>query len=401
VLVVVNDEVIVESELKARLEEVRTRIAAQKIQAPPENVFIKQVLDRLVVEHLQQQLAKKAGIDVTDAQLETALGSIAQQNHLSVPDLYATLEKEGTSRAQFRAQVRSQIATQQLLEREIGNRVFVSDAEVENFLANQENRDGGTEYNISHILISLPESASPEIIQETAARAQALQKSLRDGADFGQAAVANSQGQNALEGGNLGWKKSGQLPTLFLNAARNMQPGEVSDVLRSPGGFHILKLVDKRGGKRSVTVKQTHARHILINTNEIVSADDAQRRLAQLRQRIDNGEDFAKLAKSNSEDTASAANGGDLGWVNPGQTVPEFEQAMNALKPNEISKPVRTPYGYHLIQVLERRERDITDERDRADARQQIHERKSDERYEQWLRQLRDEAYVEYHTSVE
>lgn len=396
IVAVVNDEVITESELNARLEEVRKRIAAQKIQSPPINILKKQVLERSVLEHLQTQQARRMGIHAGNDKVEAALRNIAEQNKLSMPALYKALAQDGVSQEAFREQIRNQILIQQLVEREIGNRVTVSDAEVDNFLANSENRDGGTEYDLSHILITLPEAATPEIIQRTRQRTEDILQSLRKGGAFDQAAIANSQGENALEGGRLGWKKTGQLPTLFVNALKTMRPGDVSDVLRSPGGFHILKLNDRRGGKKTLTITQTRARHILLRTNAIVSPHDAWQRLNKLRQRIQNGDDFAALAKSNSEDPGSATNGGDLGWVNPGQTVPEFEKAMNGLKTGEISDPVQTPFGLHLIQVLERRQRDVTNERDQADARQQIHARKTDEHYAQWIRQLRDEAYIEY-----
>ena len=401
IVAVVNDEVVTESELNARLEEVSKRIAAQKIQAPPGNILKKQVLERIILEHLQLQVAQQMGIQAGNDKVDAALQNIAEQNHMSLPDLYKTLAHDGVSQAAFREQIRGQILIQQLIEREIGNRITVSDAEVENFLANSENLDGGTEYELSHILLSLPESATPAVIQQTRQRAEGVLKTLRQGGDFDQAAIANSQGENALEGGKLGWKKTGQLPALFVNALKTMQPGDVSDVLRSPSGFHILKLNDKRGGKKTLTITQTHARHILLRTNAIVTSQDAWQRLNKLRQRIQNGDDFAALAKSNSEDPGSASNGGDLGWVNPGQTVPEFEKTMNALKPNEISAPVQTPFGLHLIQVLERRQRDVTNEHDQADARQQIHERKTDERYAQWVRQLHDEAYIEYRINLE
>ncbi len=401
IVAVVNDQVITESELNARLGEVSKRIAAQKISAPPGNILKKQVLERTILEHLQSQLAQQMGIEAGKDKVDAALQNIAEQNHMSLPDLYKTLAQDGVSQDTFREQIRSQILIQQLVEREIGNRITVSEAEVENFLANSENLDGGTEYELSHILISLPEAATPEVIQRTHQRAEDVLQTLRQGGAFDQAAVANSQGENALEGGKLGWKKAGQLPALFVNALKTMQPGDVSDVLRSPGGFHILKLQDKRGGKKTLTITQTQARHILLRTNAIVTPEEAWQRMNKLRLRIQNGDDFAVLAKSNSEDPGSASNGGDLGWVNPGQTVPEFEKAMNALKPNEISAPVQTPFGLHLIQVLERRQRDVTNERDQADARQQIHARKTDERYAQWVRQLRDEAYIEYRIDLE
>lgn len=401
IMVVVNDEIITQSELKVRLDEISKRIASQKIQAPPENVLKKQLLERLILERLQLQMAKLAGLEAPNDKVDAALQNIAAKNDMTLPELYKAMVKDGLSETALREQIHQQIIIQQLVEREISNRISVSESEMENFRASNENRDGDAEFNISHILISVPESATPEILQQTRQRAEALLQTLRNGAAFDQAAIANSQGQNALEGGNLGWKKTGQLPALFASALKTMQPGEVSDLLRSPSGFHLLKLIDKRGGKKTQAVTQTRARHILLRTNEIVSADDAQRRLEKLRQRIENGDDFAALAKSHSEDPGSAVGGGDLGWVNPGQTLPEFERAMEALKLNEISAPLRTSYGFHLIQVLERRQQDVTQERDQADARQQIHARKTDERYEQWVRQLRDEAYIDYRVDLQ
>ena len=398
IMVIVNDDVITESELRLRETEIRQRLVSQKMQPPPADILQKQILDRMVVELLQLQLARLAGISVDDDKVAAAIQNVAQQNRLSLEDTYKMAAQQGMDRKRFQEQIREQIMIQQLLEREINNRVVVSDSEVENFLANSENRDGGAEYNLSHILITLPESASPEIIQKTRERAEALLDDLRKGADFEQTAIANSQGQNALEGGKLGWKKPGQLPALFVTNLKTMQPGAVSDVLRSPGGFHILKLNETRGGKKALTITQTRARHILIRTNEVVSPDEALRRARKLRTRIENGDDFAQLARSNSDDPGSASNGGELGWMNPGQTVPEFEQAMNALQPGELGRPVQSSFGVHLIQVLERRERDVTNERNQSDARQQIHARKADERFEQWIRQLRDEAYIDYRT---
>lgn len=396
ILIVVNDEIITAREVETRLGAVRARLVAQKVTLPPDNVLRRQVMERMVVERLQQQVARQLGITVNDERLERAIRQIAEQNRKSPEDLRRESEKEPGGYRAFRDELRSQLLVQQLVEREVNNRVFVSEVEVENFLAAQAARDGGVEYNVSHILLGLPESASPEVIARAKQRAEGLLAELRKGADFGQLAVANSQGQNALEGGGLGWKQSGQLPDLFVNALRSLQTGAVSDVLRSPSGFHLLRLNARRGGGEALQVTQTRARHILIKTGELVSLQEALRRAEQLRERLANGADFSETARSHSEDIGSAANGGDLGWMNPGQTVPDFEKAMNALKPGELSAPVKSSYGVHLIQVQERRERDVSQEREIANARNQLHSRKADERYEQWLRQMRDEAFVEY-----
>ncbi|MHB8535008.1 MAG: peptidylprolyl isomerase [Sulfuricaulis sp.] len=397
ILVIVNDDVITESELLERLAQTKKQLVIEKIKVPPDDILRKQLLDRMVLERLELQLAAQTGIHVSDADVDHAFETLAQRNKLSVADFRKAMKASGLDIDAYRAQIRDQIAIQQLLEREINNRVTVSDSEVNNFLENRENRAGmGMTYNLSHILIGIPESASPEAIQAAKKRAEDIHRQLAQGADFAQTAVSYSQGSDALKGGSLGWKKAGELPELFLNALARMSPGNISDVLRGPNGFHILKLNDKRGTTQAATVTQTHVRHILLRPSEIRSVADARRQLLNLRERILNGEDFAALARAHSEDPGSAANGGDLGWVNPGQMVPEFEKAMNALQPNQLSEPVRTSFGLHLIQVLGRRTHDITHERLLDAARQQIHARKADERYEQWARQLRDEAYVEY-----
>ncbi len=396
ILVIINNEVITESELRARLKEVRKTIAAQKIAAPPEDVLKKQVLERMVLEKIQLQVAALTGIQVGNDRVEEAVQRIAQQNRLTPAELAKAIKQEGIEPTRFRNQIQTQLVIQQLVERDVQNRVIVTDSEVENFLANAENRAGGSEFNVSHILIALPEAATPETIEAARQRAEAVWRELKQGADFQQAAVAHSQGQTALEGGQLGWKKAGQLPALFAAALKNLRSGEISEVLRGPNGFHILKLIDKRGQAQERPVTQAHVRHILVRTTELVPPDEAKRRIEQLRERIEQGEDFAALARVHSDDAGSASSGGDLGWVTPGQASPDFERAVEALKLNELSAAVLTPYGVHLIQVLERREHDISSELTANSARQQVHARKADERYEQWLRQLRDEAYVEY-----
>lgn len=396
IMIVVNDEVVTAREVDDRMAVVRGRLAAQHMTAPPDAVLRKQVMERIAIERLQLQIAAQRGIKITDQRLQQAVEQLAAQRHKSVDQFKQDVGQEPGGYPAFLAELRTQLTLQQLIDREVQSRIYVSDTEVENYLANRAARGGGEEYNLSHILITVPEKASAEAIAEARRKAEALHAELAQGADFAQLAVANSQGQNALEGGGLGWRPAGELPDLFVNAVRDLQPGQVSEVLRSPNGFHILRLNDRRGGDAAINVTQTHARHILIKTSELVSLDEARRRAAQLRERLVSGQDFAEAARAHSDDIGSAANGGDLGWVNPGQMVPEFERAMNALKPREISQPVVTPFGVHLIQVLERRERDMSHEREIAQARNEIHARKAEERYEQWLRQLRDESYVEY-----
>lgn len=395
IVAVVNDDVITEGQLNARLPLIKRQLAERRVRVPPDPVLRKGVLDRMVLERLQLQLATRAGLVVKEEMVERELQRLAAQNRLSPEQLVVEFEKEGLGAREVREQVRNQLLIQRLLEREIGDRVTVSNTEVQNFLARTAGK-AEVEYRLSHIVLAVPETATPDAIEAVKKRAEALHAALLTGADFQETAAANSQDDKALEGGNLGWKKAGQLPGLFADAVADMAIGGISPVLRSANGFHILKLDDKRGSDEALPVQQMHLRHILIRPNELLSAAEARNKLEKLRRRIENGEDFAALARANSDDTASSREGGDLGWVNPGQTVREFESAAQALELNVVSEPIRTPYGWHLIEVLGRRQQDLRDERNLAAARAQIHARKADERYEQWLRQLRDEAYVEY-----
>jgi peptidyl-prolyl cis-trans isomerase SurA len=395
ILVIVNDDVITESELTARLAQVKVQLSVDGIKAPPDAVLQKQLVERMISEKLQLELANRAGIDVTDAEVESAVKELARNNKMSPEDFRRRLVREGLDPQAHMEEIRSQLIIRQLLDREVRARVNVSDSEIATFLDTQT-ADSGIEYNLSHIFLPLPESASPETIQNAKKRADDVLRQLKDGAKFDQLAVTYSQGEGALSGGAIGWKKGGQLPELFLTAVKDLVPGNTSGVLRGPNGFHILKLNNRRGGGVEANVKQTHVRHILLRRNELQSATEVRAKLSTLRQRIVHGEDFSTLAKANSEDPGSASKGGDLGWVSPGALVPEFEKAMETLKPGEISLPVESPYGLHIIQVVDRRTQDMSDERLRAAARQQILARKASERYEQWARQIRDEAYVEY-----
>lgn len=395
IVAIVNDDAITESELARRLIEVRTRLSDRNVPFPEEAAFRQQVLESLVTERLQLQLARSLNLQVPPDRIEQTLADLARRSGVSVDRFLAAARREGTDADRLRDDLRSQLLIQQLLDREIRDRVSVTDREVNNFLARHAS-DGDAAYDLSHILIALPERASPEVLAESRSRAETLRNKLANGDDFSQAAVANSQGPTALDGGRMGWKETGQLPDLFLGALEKLEVGGVSEVLRGANGFHILKLNDKRGGEASAPITETHVRHILIRPSEILSADAARARLEQLRERIAGGDDFAELARSNSEDIGSAREGGELGWIATGQMPPEFDRAIAGLDPNGLSAPVRTTAGYHLIQVLERRTRDVGSERRLAQARSQIHARKSEERYEQWLRELRDSAYVEY-----
>jgi peptidyl-prolyl cis-trans isomerase SurA len=394
IVAVVNDDVIVQSELNAAAQTVRQQLEQERRPMPPRQVLERQVLERMIVTRLQLQLANSTGIRVDDETLNRTIQDIAAQNGLSLGQFRDILERDGFSFARFREDIRNEIAINRLQQRQVINRITVTEQEIENFLANQTVQ--GTEdmrFRLAHILIALPEAASPEQIQAAYARAQEVLEELRAGADFHETAVTFSEGQQALSGGDLGWREAGQIPTLFAEVVVDMGVGEVSEPIRSPSGFHIVKLVDREGEQHVVT--QTQARHILLRPNELVGQAEVRARLEQLAQRIEAGEDFATLARSHSEDPASAANGGSLGWVNPGDLVPQFEDVMNRLAPGEVSRPFETPFGWHVVQVLERRQHDSTEEFQRNRAREMIRARKAEEELEVWLRRLRDEAYVE------
>lgn len=394
---VVNDEVITRGELEQRYQVVVQQLRRQNIQQPPRSLLLKQTLERMVTERALLQHAKSAGIRLEPLQVERAIQRIAQQNNLSVEGLKEALARDGISYERFRENLSNEMLIARARERQIESKLSISDAEIDSYLQTQANLGRDEEFNISHILITVPENASPEQTQERRERAQKILDELARGGDFAQLSATYSDAPNALDGGNLGWRDAGQIPPLFLDSLRNLKPGEVSELFKSPNGFHILKLNDRRGKDVTTVITQTHARHILIKPSEITSESDAINRLNQIRERIEQGgEKFEDLARQFSEDAGNAAKGGDLGWVNPGDTVPEFERAMNALQPGQLSDIVQTPFGWHLIQVLERRQQDVTAERQRLLARQAIRERKSDEAFEDWVRQVRDQTYVEF-----
>ena len=395
IVAVVNDEVITRIDLNGRVGIAIKQLRQQGTPLPPREVLERQLLDRMVTDRVQLHFAKETGLRVDDTELDRAIGRIAQENKLTLQGMRQALEKDGVPFPRFREDIRDEIVMARLREREVDARIVVSEGEIDNFLSLQQGQEGGSDdYNLSHILVVVPENASPEQIQARRNRAEQAHAQLKGGADFRQVAAAFSEAPDALQGGVMGWRQSSRLPALFTDALKPMRTGELSPILRSPNGFHILRLNDKRGGGPPVMVQQTRARHILIKTNELVSENEARSRLRNLKERLENNADFAGLARAHSED-ASATKGGDLGWLSPGDTVPEFERAMDALKPGQISDPILTPFGWHLIQALERRNEDMSKERQRLMARQALRARKSDEAYQEWVRQLRDRAFIE------
>ncbi|WP_374482053.1 peptidylprolyl isomerase [Zoogloea sp.] len=401
IVAVVNSEVITLSDLRQRVEQVTRQLSRQGTTLPPADVLQKQVLERQIMERLQIQLANETSLRVDDVTLDRAIGRIADNNKLSMTDFRKALEKDGLSWDRFREEIRNEILISRVREREVESRIVISDAEVNNFLAHPENVLGQQEFNLSHILIRTPEGATPEQLARVRARAEDVAARIARGEPFDKLAASFSDAPDALSGGNLGWRSAERLPSIFAEAVASLKPGDTTPILRSAAGFHIVRLLDRRGGNEAAAptrVQQTHARHILIKTSEVVSDTEARRRLVELRERVvQGGASFAELAKVHSADL-SASKGGDLGWIYPGDTVPEFEQAMDALKPGEISQPIQSPFGWHLIQVEERRMQDVSEDRKRAAARNALRERKMDEAYQDWLRQLRDRAYVEYRT---
>src|SRR5690242_8099116 len=384
IVAVVNKEVITQFELAERVDRVVKDLQRRGTSVPDRGELERQVLERLIVEKVQLQFARDSGLRVDDLELDRTVSRVAENNKLSLNELRQRLERDSVPFDKFREELRNEILMNRLREREVTGKITVSEGEIDNLLLEEGKRkEIGTEYNIAHILVRVPEQANPQQVEARRARAEEAVRRLKDGADFAQIAATYSDAPDALSGGVMGWRSPQRLPELFVQALGNLKPGEVSGVLRSPAGFHVIKLVE-----------QAHVRHILVRTNDLVSEDEARRKLLALRERLVNGGDFAELARLNSDD-GSASRGGDLGWLYPGDTVPEFERAFMELKPGEISQPVKTPFGWHLIQLLERRTADMSAERKRAEARKALLDRKGDEAYQEWLRQLRDRAYVE------
>ncbi|THK41865.1 molecular chaperone SurA [Methylophaga sp. SB9B] len=396
IVAVVNNEVVLDSELVEMEQTVRQQLRQRNATIPSSEILRRQVLERIIMQRLQIQRAEMSGIRVTDDALNAAIRQIAESNNLTLRQFRDALESDGYDFAEFRETIREEMVINRLRKAEVEDSIVVSEREVDNFLATQ-NLQGDSEqaFRLLHILVALPDAPAPEQVQAAEEKLAEIQGLLDQGGDFSEVAAGYSDGQNALEGGDLGWRKQAELPTLFASAVPALAVGEVSDVIRSGSGFHLVKLAEKRSEETHL-VKQTKARHILINTNELVTDEVAQNRLNQLRERITNGEDFAELARAHSEDTGSAIDGGSLGWTSPGVMVPEFEEVMNSLGEGEMSEVFQSRFGWHLVRVEERREQNMADEFNRNKAREQLKQRKIEEDLESWLRAMRDEAYIEY-----
>ncbi|MBC9252461.1 molecular chaperone SurA [Pseudomonas alcaligenes] len=395
VVAIVDNDVIMQSQLDQRVREVEQTIAKRGAEAPPLDVLQQQVLERLIVENLQLQIGDRSGIRITDEELNQAMASIAQRNRLTLDQFRAALARDGLSYDDARDQIRREMVISRVRQRRVAERIQVTEQEVQNFLASDLGKmQLSEEYRLANILIPVPEGASPEVIQTAGKRVSEVYSQLRNGADFAQLAISSSASETALEGGEIGWRKAAQLPPPFDTMIGALSVGEVTEPVRTPGGFIILKLLEKRGGSNAVR-DEVHVRHILIKPSEIRSEAETRRLVERLYERITAGEDFAELAKNYSEDPGSALNGGDLNWIDPESLVPEFREVMANTATGELSKPFKSPYGWHVLEVIGRRATDSSEQMREQQAMNLLRNRKYDEELQSWLRQIRDEAYVE------
>lgn len=393
IVALVGEEVITQYELRTRVNRAIRQLQKQGTPLPPRDALEAQMLERMIMDRVQLQFARESGIRIDDTQLDQALMRIAAGNKLTMTQFRQVLEKDGIDYLAFRDEIRDEMTIGRLREREVDSRLMISESEVDNYLSAQQNEGKVEEFRLAHLLMRAPEGAGPEQLQKLKAKAEQVLARAQRGEDFSELTAAFSDAPDALQGGDLGFRPLDRLPSIYAEAVTKLTQGGVSPLLRTSAGFHIVKLMEKRGTEIP-PVRQTHARHILIKVNEVVSEAEARRRLETVRERIVNGQDFAELARLYSQD-GSATKGGDLGWINAGDTVPEFERAMDQLKIKELSPVVQSPFGMHLIQVLERRTKDVSEETRRLMARQALRESKVDEAYQDWLRQLRDQFYVE------
>jgi peptidyl-prolyl cis-trans isomerase SurA len=395
VVAIVDNDVVMQSQLDSRLREVQQTIAQRGAALPPEHVLSQQVLERLIIENIQLQIGERSGIRITDEELNQAIGTIAQRNGMSIEQFRAALAKDGLSYTDARDQVRREMIISRVRQRRVAERIQVTDQEVQNFLASDMGKmQLSEEFRLANILIPVPEGASAQDIQAADHQARDLYQQLQQGADFAQLAIARSASETALEGGEMGWRKAAQLPPPFDSMLGALSVGQVTEPMRTPGGFIMLKLLEKRGGDSQVR-DEVNVRHILIKPSEIRSEAETKRLAERLYQRIVAGEDFADLAKNFSEDPGSALNGGTLSWIDPNVLVPEFREVMNSTPAGELSKPFKSPYGWHVLEVMGRRATDSSAQYREQQALNVLRNRKYDEELQTWLRQIRDEAYVE------
>ena len=397
VAAVVNDGIVLRSDVEKQLDTISDRLQKAGQQLPPRNVLRQQVLERLVLQELQMQRAERLGLKVSDEMINNALTDVARRNNMKFSDLPAALESQGINYRDYRDEVRRDMVLQGLRQRDVIARVYVSPREVEQCIAKRKASPAAdNEYNLSHILVAIPSTATEKQIAERTSRAQGVYERATRNEDFGQLAITYSESGTALEGGALGWRKAGQLPSFVADIIPTLKAGEVTQPIRTPSGLHIFKVLEIRGGQAPALVSQVHARHILMKPTEVMDDETVRQKLAQIRERVLKGESFEAVASVTSEDPGSAASGGDLGWAGPGSFVPEFEKQLDSLQDNEISQPFQTQFGWHIIQLLGRRTYDASEDMTRNRCVSQLRESRADEETEIWLRRLRDEAFVEY-----
>lgn len=397
IVAVVEDDVVMESELRQRIQALIRQFNQNRSALPPREVLVEQVLQRLIVERLQLQLAERRGVQIDVLTLDQAMRRLARRNNMNLEQFRDTLLQQGLDYAVFRNQIRDEMIIEQLRQRIIDQNIQVSETEIEELLTRSEGEllQKEHEYHVAHILIAVPEGPKPEQIKNAANRASSVYERAVSGNNFTQLAIAASDAQDALQGGDLGWRDRAQLPQIFLQQIDQMSPGEISKIMQSPSGFHIFKLLGQREIQKETMVDQVLARHILIRTNALLSDEAAETKLKNIKSRVETGADFGELAKEYSEDLSSAFNGGQLGWSVSGTFVPEFKQVVDNLESQQVSEPFRTQYGWHIVQLLDVRKHDNTQEAIRAKALAQIRQRKIEEETELWLRRLRDESYIE------
>ncbi|QOY96824.1 peptidylprolyl isomerase [Massilia sp. UMI-21] len=401
--VVVNDEVITKNEVRNRVAQTAQNLKARNVQLPDQATLERQVVEAMIVERAQLQLAKEMGVRVDDRRLDATIGRIAENQKMSVQEMRNQMEKEGLPYGQFREDIRNEIMLQQLREHEVDSKIQVSEAEIDTYLAASKAAAADkVEMNLSQILVAVPENASPEQIAARRARAEEVARQLRTGADFSKMAATYSDANDALKGGEIGWRDPDRLPPIFATELRKLKPGQVTPIIKTNVGFHILRMADQRSlldaaaGENAV-IQKTRVSHILMKPTPTMTAAEVKKKLAELKEKIANkSATFEDLARQNSQEPASAAKGGDLGWLEPGDAGPEFDQALATLKPGEVSDVIESPFGFHILRVAERKTEDQSMQRERDMARQVLRERKLQEALEDWMRQVRDRAYVEF-----
>lgn len=397
VVAIVDDEAILQSELQARVNTIVGRLSAQGTGLPPRGLLEERVLEQLVTESIQLQMANNMGMRVSDNELNQTLANIASNNGMTMEQFESQLAQEGVTYQQAREQIRNEMLTSRVQQRRVGSRVRVTDREVDNFLAAKDARGGNeAEYHLAYIFVEVDEPGNDASVDEARAKAENLRQQILDGRDFREVAVAQSDASNALEGGDMGWRAESQLPSLVAPVVQELNVGQTSEVLENNSGFHLVMVMDKRGGEQQQVVEQNKVRHILIRPSDAVTEEQAEQRIQEIYQQLQSGADFAALAKEVSDDPVSGSDGGNLGWVSPGQMVPAFEEAMMNAEVGEIYGPVRSRFGWHILQVQDRRQQDVTEANQESQARQTIYRRKFDTELQNWLREIRDEAFVEF-----